>query len=36
MMRLEMFPVESGARVTGLISGERFELPDQFVYPDNV
>jgi hypothetical protein len=35
MKHLETFPVESGARVTGLISGETFEIPEHFVYPAN-
>jgi hypothetical protein len=36
MKHLESFPVESGARITGLISGERFELPEHSVYPSNL
>jgi hypothetical protein len=36
MKHLETFPVESGARVTGLVSGEKFELPEHFVYPSNL
>lgn len=36
LARLESFPVESGARVTGLIQGEYFSLPEHYVYPANV
>jgi hypothetical protein len=34
--QIEGFPVETGARITGLISGEKFELPEHWVYPDHV
>jgi hypothetical protein len=36
MKQLETIPVEKGARVSGLVRGEKFHLPDHFVYPDNV
>jgi hypothetical protein len=36
LKRLETIPVEKGARVTGLVSGERFTLPDSYVYPTGV
>ncbi|MBI3464461.1 MAG: hypothetical protein HY000_15615 [Planctomycetes bacterium] len=36
MKRIESLPVESGARVTGLIGGERFALPEHLVYPAGV
>lgn len=36
MERIENIPFERGARVTGLVSGERFELPDRYVYPSGV
>jgi len=34
--RLRAFPVEGGARITGLIQGEYFSLPEHYVYPANV
>jgi hypothetical protein len=34
--RIESIPVEKGARVTGLVSGERFTLPDSHVYPTGI
>lgn len=34
--RLQNFSAESGARVTGLLRGERFELPENLFYPDYV
>lgn len=36
MKRLEAFPVERGARVSGLIQGERFPIPEHYVYPSGV
>ncbi len=33
---LETLPIDSGARVTGLIRGEKFKVPDHFLYPQNV
>src|SRR5213592_5010990 len=33
MQRLEGIPLEHGARVTGILKGERFQLPDHYVYP---
>lgn len=34
MNRLRAFPVEGGARVSGLVQGERFTIPEHYVYPD--
>jgi hypothetical protein len=34
--RLETFPVEAGARVSGLVRAERFELPDNVSYPEGL
>jgi hypothetical protein len=34
--RLGRFPVNSGVRVTGLIRGERFDLPDHILYPSGL
>lgn len=36
MKRLEAFPVERGARVSGLVQGERFTIPEHYVYPSGV
>jgi len=36
LKHLERFPVESGVQVRGLISGEKFQLPEHFVYPSNL
>lgn len=36
LARLDTFPMESGARVSGLIRGEYFSLPEHYVYPANV
>jgi hypothetical protein len=33
---LEAFPVDSGARVSGLIRGEKFFLSEHYIYPSNV
>lgn len=34
--RLDSFPLDSGARITGLIRGERFKLPAHYVYPSSI
>lgn len=34
--RIETIPVERGFRVTGLISGERFTLPENYIYPTGI
>jgi len=34
--RLGAFPVDRGARVTGLLRGERFTIPEHYVYPSGV
>lgn len=34
--RLESFPVSRGARVSGLIEGERFTIPEHYAYPSGV
>jgi hypothetical protein len=31
--RLQGLPLDSGARISGLIRGERFARPEQYVYP---
>jgi hypothetical protein len=36
MNRVESIPLEAGARITGLIRGERFEAPNHFVYPSGL
>jgi len=36
MKRVESFPVEGGARVTGLIKGERFQVAEHYIYPSGV
>jgi hypothetical protein len=36
LKRIENIPVERGARVSGLVSGERFTLPERYVYPSEV
>jgi len=36
LKRIETIPVETGARVRGLVSVERFILPDSYVYPTGV
>lgn len=36
MTRLEGFPLDAGARVSGLIRGERFAVPEHYVYPSGV
>jgi hypothetical protein len=36
MNHLQNFPVESGARISGLIKGEKFTMPDHFLYPDHL
>lgn len=34
--RIADLPIDSGARVSGLIKGEKFILPEQFVYPPDL
>jgi hypothetical protein len=34
--RLDALPLEAGARVTGLLRPERFDLPDNIVYPEGL
>src|SRR5207245_11703699 len=34
--RVEALALDSNARVSGLIKGERFHLPDHYVYPDSL
>ncbi len=36
MEHLRIFPLDSGVRVTGLIRGEKFDLPDHVLYPDGL
>jgi hypothetical protein len=36
MKKIEGIPLERGARITGLVKGERFQLPDHYVYPSGV
>ena len=36
MRRLEAFPMDRGARVSGLVQGERFTIPEHYVYPSGV
>jgi hypothetical protein len=36
MNYLEGLPLESGARVTGLVRGEKFKFPDHFLYPERI
>jgi len=33
LKRLESFPLDRGARISGLIQGERFEMPEHYIYP---
>ena len=33
---LKSLPLEAGARVTGLVHGERFEVPEHLLYPEDV
>ncbi len=33
MSRLETFPLDKGARISGLIRGEKLTLPEHYVYP---
>lgn len=35
MGKLAEFPLDKGARVSGLIQGERFQLPDHYAYPSD-
>lgn len=34
--RLDALPLDSGARVSGLVRGERFSLPEHYLYPVSV
>jgi hypothetical protein len=34
--KLDTLPLNQGARVSGLIKGERFTVPDHYVYPSSV
>ena len=36
LKRLESFPLDSGARVSGLIRGEQFEMPEHYIYTSGV
>jgi hypothetical protein len=36
MTRLDTFPLEAGARVSGLLRAERFQLPENVVYPEGL
>jgi hypothetical protein len=36
MKKLEAFSLDRGARVSGLIQGERFTIPEHYVYPTGV
>jgi hypothetical protein len=36
MKHLQSFPMDRGARVSGLIRGERFEIPEHYAYPSGV
>ena len=36
MQKIDGIPLERGARITGLVKGERFQLPDHYVYPSGV
>lgn len=36
MRRVEAFPVDTGARVSGLVRGEKFCVPEHFLYPDQL
>jgi hypothetical protein len=36
MDRIEKIPLDGGVRVSGLIKGEQFELPDHYVYPSGI
>lgn len=36
MKHLETFPTDSGARVSGLVKGEKFEIPEHHLYPEGV
>ena len=36
LTRVADFPLESGARITGLVSGEYFSLPEHYAYPANI
>jgi hypothetical protein len=36
MERLQGIPLDKGARVSGLVRGEKFEVPEHYVYPTNL
>ncbi len=36
MKHLETLPLDSGARVSGLIRGEKFKIPEHFLYPSGI
>lgn len=36
LQRLQGIPLERGVQVTGLLKGERFQVPDHYVYPTGV
>jgi hypothetical protein len=36
MKRIETLPLDSGVRVSGLVRGERFSLPEHYIYPSGV
>jgi hypothetical protein len=36
MNYLDALPLERGARVTGLVRGEKFKVPENFLYPEHV
>jgi hypothetical protein len=36
IQRIAGFPVDQGARITGLVRGERFTLPDHYAYPPDL
>ena len=36
LKRLESFPLDDGARVSGLVRGEKFELPEHATYPSEI
>lgn len=36
MKHLQAFPMDSGARISGLIQGERFKIPEHYAYPTRI
>ncbi|MBI3320417.1 MAG: hypothetical protein HYZ89_07535 [Candidatus Omnitrophica bacterium] len=36
LQQIERMPLDRGARVTGLVKGERFQLPEHYVYPSGI